>query len=184
MGAREYALLQHAPVQSRQCCSLPNTTSGLLLVFHRQRRADHTPLEIAGSFADIYFCGGRVPCQCPTTALACIEVDDPDSCEAKWRSQLPCESWDGPLRSDARISARTLHGSLWFFPMDDVECDPTASVGQPTACVDNARTVSQVPVCGGSLASGLVWVLLLLFGFGFGLGLGGCSGVVLGCGFL
>jgi hypothetical protein len=34
---------------------------------------------------DIYLCGGKVACECPETALACIRLEDTDECDAKNR---------------------------------------------------------------------------------------------------
>ena len=50
------------------------------------KRAGHllnVTLDLTTKFADIIFCGGAVACKCPATALACVKVEDADSCDAK-----------------------------------------------------------------------------------------------------
>ena len=50
------------------------------------KRAGHllnVTLDLTTKFADVIFCGGAVACKCPATALACVKIEDADSCDAK-----------------------------------------------------------------------------------------------------
>ena len=91
-GARTSVLVgqtaeAEVPVTVKPVDARPEMT--ILLAGHEAgmgKRAGHllnATLDLTTKFADIIFCGGAVACKCPATALACVKVEDADSCEAK-----------------------------------------------------------------------------------------------------
>ena len=71
-------------------------------------------LALTNKTHDVYFCGGTVPCSCPESALACVRVEDSDSCDAKARSGAACDAREVP-RANGRLSIRSGYSNLWFF---------------------------------------------------------------------
>lgn len=71
-------------------------------------------LALAQKTHDIYFCGGTVPCVCPEAALACVQLDDGDSCDAKARSEVGCDSREAP-QANGRLSIKSTYSNIWFF---------------------------------------------------------------------
>ena len=80
-------------------------------------RRQVTPFPLQNRTADIYFCGGRVPCNCPEKALACVRLEDQDSCNAKTRNNVACDSHAVPS-ANPRLVIRSEHSDVWFFDGD------------------------------------------------------------------
>ena len=59
-------------------------------------------LNLTAEVADVYFCGGEVACACPGAALACVQIEDVDSCDAKARAGRPCAA-HAPARTSPRL---------------------------------------------------------------------------------
>lgn len=77
--------------------------------------------ELKERWADIYMCGGSVPCECPEKALACIKLTDPDACEAKQRNQKDC--WDDSTTDgNMRLTVKTTKADVYFFDSEDLGC--------------------------------------------------------------
>jgi hypothetical protein len=87
--------------------------------------SEPTP-ELKRRWADIYMCGGDVPCECPASALACVRIADPDSCEMKLRNKLDC--WDDSTsHGNVRLTVKTTKADIFFFDSEDLLCRNTTT---------------------------------------------------------
>jgi len=100
----------------------------------RRQISDMMTMDV--SVRDIYFCGGKVSCVCPASALACVQVEDADSCDAKDRHGLACDSKQR-ASANPRLIVRSEYSSLWFFDGISLaswdageQCSTSRSIGQ------------------------------------------------------
>jgi hypothetical protein len=78
------------------------------------RRQSGAKFVLKNRTSDIFFCGGKVVCECPKTAVACVQLEDVDACVAKEQVGEKCESKRFPSLNP-RLLIRSTHSSLWFF---------------------------------------------------------------------
>ena len=103
-----------------------------------ERRQDTREMSfpLSTAMSDIFFCGGDVPCDCPASALACVRVEDADSCDAKERAGVSCDSRQFP-KTNPRLQIRSIFSSVWFFDGEAVAAWEAGAV-----CSAGARAIS------------------------------------------
>jgi hypothetical protein len=108
-----------------------------------------TGSEIATPYSDIYMCGGDVACDCPAGALACVRVEDPDSCEAKAIESKQCAD-DSTSSGNVRFVVHTGTTNAFFFDSEDLGCTSSAcgpaSRGELLSAARASAALSGAPV--------------------------------------